>query len=254
MKLKDKTAIITGAGSGIGEASAKLFAREGARVVATDINPEAGQQVVQQIKKEGGEATFLQVDVSLATDAERMIQTAISFYGRLDILFNNAGVPGETLEETTEEKWRRVIDVNLTGPFLACQYAAPIMKKQGSGNIINTASTGGLKATGRSPAYTASKGGLVLLTKALAKSLGKDGIRVNCICPGLVETGLTDAFLYYPITEAEKREKRDVRIANTPISRLCTSEDIASAALFLASDESSFINGIALVVDGGTLA
>ncbi len=254
MRLQGKVAVITGAGSGIGATTAKLFAKEGAKVVVADIEPKAGQEVVRQIKKGGGEATFVQVDVAHAADNERMIQTAMKSYGRLDILFNNVGVPGETLEDTTEEKWRRVMDVNFTGPFLACMYAIPIMRKQGGGNIITTGSTGGLKASGRSPSYTASKGGLIMLTRALARVLAKDNIRVNSICPALTETGLTDAFLGYPATEEERNAKRAAYIATVPLARVANPEEIASIALFLATDESSFVTGSALVVDGGVLA
>ena len=254
MRLKDRVAVITGAGSGIGKASAKLFAREGAKVVVADINGEKAKETVEEIKKEGGEATPIQVDVSSAADNERMIQTAIDSYGRLDILFNNAGIVGDPLDETTEEKWRRVMDVNLTGPFLACMYAIPYMRKQGSGNIINTSSRGGLGATGRSVSYTASKGGLVMLSRALARIIAKDNIRVNCICPGSVDTGLSDAFGGYPKTEEERQKVHAARCARIPLGRTAKPEELASVALFLASDESSFVDGVALLVDGGTTA
>ena len=254
MRLKDRVAVITGAGSGIGKASAKLFAKEGAKVVVVDINAETAEETAQEIKRGGGEATPVQVDVSSAADAERMVQTAIDSYGRLDILFNNAGIVGEALDETTEEKWRKVIDVNLTGPFLACMYAIPYMRKQGSGNIINTSSRGGLGATGRSVSYTASKGGLVMLSRALARILAKDNIRVNCICPGSVDTGLSDAFAGYPKTEEERQKAHAARCARIPLGRTAKPEELASVALFLASDESSFVDGVALLVDGGTTA
>lgn len=254
MKLQGKVAVITGAGSGVGEASAKLFAKEGAKVVVVDIKTETGKEVVKQIKENGGEATFLRADVSLAADAENMIQTAVKSYGRLDILFNNAGLPGEKFEETTEEKWRRVLDVNLTGPFLACMYAVPVMKKQGGGNIISTASIAAMKAGGRSPAYNASKGGLLMLTKGLAFTLAKFNIRVNCICPGSVDTNLTDAFMDYPKTDEERRKRQATRVAKIPMGRAASPEEIASVALFLASDDSSYITGVALPVDGGKIA
>ncbi len=254
MKLNKKVVVITGGGSGIGEASAKLFAREGAKIVVADINSETGKAVVKQIKQEGGEATFLRADVSLSADAESMIQTAVKSYGRLDILFNNAGLPGEKYEETTEEKWRRVLDVNLTGPFLACMYAVPVMRKQGGGNILNTASTAALKAGGRSPAYNASKGGLLMLTKGLAFTLAKYNIRVNCICPGPIDTNLTDAFMGYPKTEEERRKQQEIRVGKVPMGRAASPEEVASVALFLVSDDSSYITGVALPVDGGKLA
>jgi 3-oxoacyl-[acyl-carrier protein] reductase len=183
-----------------------------------------------------------------------MVQMAVNSYGRLDILFNNAGVAGESWDETTEEGWRRALDVNLTGPFLACKYAVPVMRKQGSGNILSTSSIGGLKSQGRSPAYGAAKGGLVMFTRVLSTVLAKDNIRVNCICPGSVDTGLTEAFMGYPKTEEERRKKQAMRLARIPMGRVASSEEIASVALFLVSDESSYITGVTLPVDGGILA
>jgi NAD(P)-dependent dehydrogenase (short-subunit alcohol dehydrogenase family) len=254
MKLQGKVALITGAGSGVGAATAKLFAKEGAKVVVADIKTETGQEVVKQIKANGGEATFVHADVSVTADIENMIQTAVKSYGRLDILYNNAGHPGDKLEETTEEKLRKVIDINLTGPFLACMYAIPIMQKQGGGNILGTASIAAMKAGGRSPAYNASKGGLLMLTKALANKLAKYNIRVNCICPGSVDTNLTDAFMGYPKTEEERKKAQAVRLAKIPLGRAASAEEIASVALFLASDDASYITGVALPVDGGKTA
>jgi len=254
MRLKDKVAIITGAASGIGKATAELFVREGAKVVIADIDSSAGAKIAQQIKQGGGEATFVQVDVGSSADIKKMVHTAISTYGKIDILFNNAGVAGESLAETTEEKWRRVIDINLTGPFLACMHVIPLMKKQGGGIIINTGSTGGIKASGRSASYTASKGGIVMLSKALAKILAKDNIRVNCICPGPTDTALTEAFMNYPKTEEERQKALANRLSKIPMGRAGKPEETATAVLFLASDESSYVNGIALLVDGGVLA
>ena len=254
MRLKGKVAVITGASSGIGRATATLFAQEGAKVVVADINSKMGEDVVQQIKEAKGEATFVKVDVSSPADLQRMIQTAITSYGKIDILFNNAGVPGGGLDETTEEEWRKVMDANLTGPYLACMYAIPEMRRQGGGNIINTGSTGGLRAAGRSPAYTASKGGLIMLSRALAKVLAQDNIRVNCICPGRIETGLSDAFMSYPQTEEERRTRLASALTSIPMGRQGKPEEIASAVLFLASDESSFVTGSALVADGGSIA
>jgi len=263
MRLKDKVAIITGAGSGIGKASAELFAKEGAKIVLADINPETGMEVTEEIKSAGGGATFVKVDTSSAVDAKRMIQTAIDSYGRLDILFNNAGIsganfetpiPGKSFEDAEEENWLKVLGINLTGPFLSCLYAMPVMRRQGAGNILNTGSAGGIRATGRSPAYAAAKGGLIMLTKALSKVLAKDNIRVNCICPGATVTPAIDGFLGYPKTEEERRQKFAARTARVPLGRQADPEEIASVALFLVSDESSFVTGVALLVDGGTLA
>ncbi|MFC2003963.1 SDR family NAD(P)-dependent oxidoreductase [Chloroflexota bacterium] len=254
MRLKDKVAVITGAGSGIGRATAKLFAQEGAKVVATDISENAGKEVVQKIKQEGGEATFVQVDVTSAVDVQRMIRTAINSYGRLDILFNNAGVAGVPFDEETEEEWRRVIDINLTGPFLGCMYAIPEMKKQGGGNIINTGSIAGLSGGGKSVSYAASKAGVILLSRALGRSYAKDNIRVNCICPGPTKTAFTEASMRYPKNEEERQKKLAATAAKIPLGRMGKPEEIASVVLFLASDESSFVNGTAFRADGGTLA
>jgi NAD(P)-dependent dehydrogenase (short-subunit alcohol dehydrogenase family) len=254
MRLNGKVAIITGGGSGIGKATAKLFAKEGAKVVVADNNMTTGEEVAQQIEKEGGNATFVRVDIAHTVDVEDMIKMTVQTYGRLDILFNNAGVPGENLEDTTEEKWRRVIDVNLTGPFLACKYAIPIMKKQGGGNIISTSSAAGIKASARSPSYNTSKAGLIMLTKSLAAILGKDNIRVNCICPGPVDTGLTDAFMSFPKNEQQKLAYTEATARLTPLGRYGRPEEISSVVLFLASDESSYITGVAYLVDGGMLA
>jgi NAD(P)-dependent dehydrogenase (short-subunit alcohol dehydrogenase family) len=251
VRLEGKVAIITGAGSGMGRASARLFAREGAKVLVCDIDAPSGQETVRQIAETGGTASFLQVDVARTADNQRMVETVVGLYGRLDILFCNAGVPGETLAQTTEESWRRTLDVNLTGPFLACTFAVPQMRKQGGGNIIFTASHGGLVASGRSPGYTATKGGLIMLGRALAKMLAKDKIRVNSLCPGAVETGLTDAFMNYPATEEERRGRRAEAATRIPLGRLAQPEEVAAVALFLASDESSYVDGVALLIDGG---
>lgn len=254
MKLKGKVAIITGAGSGIGKASAELFAREGAKIVVADINENAINKVVRTIKKEGGEATPVTVDISVSSDIERLIKTTIDTYGSINILFNNAGVPGESLEETTEEKWRRVLDINLTGPYLTSTYVIPYMRQQGSGNILFTGSAGAFRAGGRSPAYSATKGGIVVLAKTLAIILAKDNIRVNCLCPGSTDTGLTDAFMGFPQNEAERRKKEAARVAHIPLKRVARPEEIAAVALFMVSDDASFVDGAAWLVDGGATA
>jgi dihydroanticapsin dehydrogenase len=178
-----------------------------------------------------------------------MIQKAIDAYGRLDILFNNAGILGEPFDRLTEERWRKEIDVMLTGPFLACSYAIPIMKKQKSGNILNTSSVAAFSAGGRGPGYASAKSGLVMLTKYLARLLAPDNIRVNCICPGGVKTGLTG----FTLREEKPNRQQTYKYPNIPMGRLAEPEEIASVALFLASDASSFVTGIALVADGGTL-
>ena len=254
MRLGNKVAVITGAGSGIGRASAKLFAQEGAKVVVADINPASGQQTVKEITRLGGEAMFVQVDVASATDNQRLIDLALSSYGKLDILFCNAGVAGETLADTTEESWRRTLDINLTGPYLACTCAIPQMQKQGGGAIIFTSSIGGVIASGRSPAYAATKGGLITLGKALAKMLAKDNIRVNSLCPGATETEMNDAVMGFPQSEEERWAAKTASIKPIPLGRYARPEEIAHVALFLASDESSFVTGAAYLVDGGRSA
>lgn len=262
MRLKDKVAVITGAGSGIGKASAKLFAKQGAKVVVADINSTLGLEVVSQITAGGGKGSFIQTDVGCSVDIKRMLSHAVDSYGRLDILFNNAGYMSEPMDQITEEQFRRAIDVMLTGPFIASRYAIPIMRNQGGGCILNTGSfrsfvAGGIKnpqlQARRSPAYFAAKGGLLMLTKYLAVILAKDNIRVNCICPGTVETDIT--------TQSDKRFSDEEKscmnsdvIGLIPMGRLAKPEEIASAALFLASDESSFVTGVGFPVDGGRLA
>lgn len=254
LRLESKVAIITGAGSGIGRATARRFAKEGAKVVCAEINDDTGQETIEQIKMAGGDATFVNVDVSRAADIERMVKTAVSNYGKLDILINNAGIVGEVWDNTIEEEWRRVIDINLTSAFLACRYAIPEMKRGGGGSIVNIASIAALIGAPPIVAYSVSKAGLVLLSKSLAKMLGRDKIRVNCLCPGPTETGLTLAFLGNPATPEEEAERRAARLTWVPLNRWAQPEEIASAILFLACDEASYVTGAVLLVDGGSIA
>ena len=261
MRLEGKVAVITGAGSGIGKATAKLFAKEGAKVLAADYNSKSGQETVFEIKQTGGTASFVEVDIGRVADNERMIDTAIDLYKRLDILYNNAGIGGPTLEATTEENWRAMLDVNLTGPFFACNRAIPQMRKQGAGNILFTASAGGLMDVSRSksPSYAAVKGGQILLGNCLSRILGKDNIRVNIICPGVTNTALYDSHFYdvrgiaHTMSEEERNAFMVGQNKTTALGRVGTPEEIASLALFLASDESSHITGQAILIDGGRL-
>jgi NAD(P)-dependent dehydrogenase (short-subunit alcohol dehydrogenase family) len=250
MRLQGKVAIITGAGSGIGRATALLFAREGARVVVADYAAEGGEETVRLIKEAGGEATFVKVDVSKAADAQKMVQAAIDSYGKLDILYNNAGIEGPwaPTEDVAEEDWDRVLSINLKGVFLGSKYAIPEMLKQGGGVIINTASVAGLIAVTNMPAYCASKGGVVLLTKAMALENAAKRIRINCICPGAIRTPM------FGRLTLDKVATEKAFCDGHPIGRCGTPEEIAYPALYLASDESSFITGTALVVDGGWTA
>lgn len=252
MRLKDKVALITGGTSGIGEATALLFAAEGAKVGITGRNSERGASVVERIKERGGDAVFQRADVSLADDCQRAVDETLRAFGRLDILFNNAGVfYPQTAMECSEREWDEQIDVNLKGTFLMSKFALPAMIAQGSGVIINNSSGWGIVGGDHAVAYCASKGGVVLMTKAMAIDHGAQGIRVNCICPGDVETPMLPA-------DAKMRglkwEDYIAGCANRPLGRVGTVEEIAKAVLFLASDDSSFMTGTALVVDGGGTA
>lgn len=249
MKLRAKVAIVTGAGSGIGKASAILFAEEGARVVAVDWNKDAGMETLAMIRKEGHTAIFSHADVSKAQDAERMINEAVTEYGRLDALFNNAAIQiMARLADTKEEDWDRIHSVNLKGVFLGCKYAIPAMIRSGGGSIVNMSSALGFVGDPDLAAYGAAKGGVIALTKTAAIAYGPDKIRVNCICPGDVNTPLLhDFFNSFPDPEAMRQEVY-VKYA---LRRIAEPREIAQAAAFLASDESSFMTGSVLVIDGG---
>jgi NAD(P)-dependent dehydrogenase (short-subunit alcohol dehydrogenase family) len=252
MRLHNKVALITGGTSGIGEATATMFASEGAKVCITGRNEKRGRRVAERISENRGSAIFIHADVRNATDCNRSVDETIGAFGRLDLLFNNAGVffP-HIVVECTEEEWDLQLDINLKGTFLMCKAALPHMIRQGSGVIINNSSGWGLAGGDAAVAYCASKGGVVLLTKAMAIDHGPQGIRVNCICPGDVETPMLpeDARL-----RGLKWEDYLAGCANRPLGRIGTPEEIAKAALFLASDDSSFMTGAALVVDGGGIA
>jgi NAD(P)-dependent dehydrogenase (short-subunit alcohol dehydrogenase family) len=252
MRLKDRVALITGGTSGIGEATALLFAAEGARVAITGRNAERGAGVVERITERGFEAVFIRADVSLAEDCRRAVDETVGAFGRIDILFNNAGVfYPQTAVECSEREWDEQIDVNLKGTFLMSKFAVAGMIGRGSGVIVNNASGWGIVGGDRAVAYCASKGGVVLMTKAMAIDHGAQGIRVNCVCPGDVETPMLPA-------DAKMRglkwEEYIAGCAARPLGRVGTVEEIAKAVLFLASDDSSFMTGAALVVDGGGTA
>ncbi len=250
--LNGKVAIITGGASGIGRAAAMLFAREGAAVVVVDLKEAEGQDVAEQITRDNGKAIFVKADVSRAEDCRKAIQKAVEVFGKLDILFNNAGIIRRaSVLETSEEEWDRIMAVNVKSVFLFSKYAIPLMAKAGGGVIINTASGWGLAGGRKAAVYCASKGAVVLLTKAMAIDHGEQNIRVNCICPGDTDTPMLR-------NEAEQlgisfKEFLSAS-ASRPLKRVGKPEEIAQAALFLASDASSFITGTALIVDGGGLA
>src|SRR5437868_6675399 len=252
MRLLNKVALITGGTSGIGEATALLFANEGAKVTITGSNEERGSEVTDLILKGGGQAIFIQTDVSKADDCRRAVDETVRAFGRIDILFNNAGVffPHTALD-CSEEEWDLQVDVNLKGTFLMSKFALPGMIAQGSGVIINNSSGWGIVGGDAAVAYCASKGGVVMLTKAMAIDHGRQGIRVNCICPRDVETPM--------VPEDARLRGLDwnsylAGCANRPLGRIGTADEIAKATLFLASDDSSFMTGTALVVDGGGTA
>jgi NAD(P)-dependent dehydrogenase (short-subunit alcohol dehydrogenase family) len=252
MRLENKVALITGGTSGIGEATAVLFAREGAKVAVTGRNEDRGRAVVAKIVKDGGEAVFVQTDVRLTAECKRAVDETVRGFGGLDILFNNAGVfYPHTILECTEEEWDLQMDINLKGTFLMSKAALPGMIERRGGVIINNSSGWGIAGGDAAVAYCASKGGVVLLTKAMAIDHGRQGIRVNCICPGDVDTPMLpeDARM-----RGLKWEDYLAGCANRPLGRIGTTDEIAKGALFLASEDSSFMTGAALVVDGGGLA
>lgn len=257
-RLAGKVSIITGAGSGIGEATAKLFSKEGAKVVVADIDPVKGQQVVTEIKDAGGDAIFIEADVSKVSDMEKMVKTTVSTYGKLNILYNHAGIPGpKGIEDVTEEEWEQCIKANMLGSFFATKFAIPEMRRVGGGSVLFTASTAGIVGSRFSPTYSSAKGALVLLTKSLALRLAKDNIRVNCICPSLADTPMGPDFVRARPDEDRATTETTIErflTAAIPMGRLVKPQEIAYAALFLASDEASFITGIFLPVDGGATA
>jgi len=246
MRLANKVALITGGTSGIGEATAILFAKEGAKVAITGRNEKRGHAVTEQITKDGGQAIFIRTDVRLTADCRRAVDETVRAFGRLDVLFNNAGIfYAHTALECSEEEWDEQLDINLKGAFLMSKFALPPMIGQGSGVIINNSSGWGLVGGDRAVAYCASKGGMVLMTKAMAIDHGRQGIRVNCICPGDVDTPMlpADARL-----RGLKWEEYLAGCATRAMGRIGTPEEIARAVLFLASEDSSFMTGAALVV------
>jgi len=249
-RMDGKTALVTGASSGIGRSTAILFAREGANVVVADVLVEGGEETVRQITDMGGSAIFVKTDISQASEVEAMVNQAVSTYGRLDYACNNAGIEGTfgATAECTEENWDRTIAVNLTGAWLCMRYQIPEMLKVGGGAIVNMSSVAGLVGFPNLPAYCASKGGLVLLTKAAALEYAKQGIRINAICPGVIRTAMVDRVI------GGDPEKEAEFTAMEPIGRLGAPEEVAEAVIWLCSDAASYVTGIPLPVDGGFVA
>jgi NAD(P)-dependent dehydrogenase (short-subunit alcohol dehydrogenase family) len=255
MRLNKKVAVITAGGSGSGRAGALIFSREGAKVVVGDIDAAAGKETVEMVRDQGGESIYIQMDAGKVEDNRRLIDAAVHDYGKVDILWNHAGIPGPgLLEETEEADFVRSWEVNCKGGFFAAKFAAPHMKKTGGGSIIFTGSTAGLRG-GPSPGYASFKGAVVALTWSLAGYLGPYNIRVNCICPGLIDSPMGRVFLDRKgLLEPEALEKKMQDFGKSaPLGRMAKPEDVANTVLFLASDEGSYLNGIVVPVDGGTI-
>jgi len=249
MRLADKVTIITGAGGGMGRVAARMFAKEGARVVVAEFGEAAGRETVDLVKADGGEATFVKVDVADEASAKGMVDHAVATYGRVDVLYNNAGVMPEadhSVIDTDVATWDKVMAVNVRGVFLGCKFAIPAMEAAGGGSIINIASFVAIVGCSvPQDAYTASKGALLSLTRSLAVQFAPKGIRTNAICPGPVETPLLMDWL------VKDEEAKRIRLARNPTGRFGKPEEIVHMAVYLASDESRWTNGASLVVDGG---
>ena len=251
MRLKDKVALITGASSGIGRETAILFAAEGASIVAVDVNDEGGRETVEMITKKGQRAAYIHADVSKASDCERMVDFAEATYGKLNVLFNNAGImhsdDGDS-QGTEEDVWDLTMNINVKGVFLGCKYGIPAIRRAGGGSIINTASfVALLGAATPQIAYTASKGAVLSMTRELAVIHARENIRVNALCPGPLRTELLMKFL-------NTEEKKHRRLVHIPMGRFGEAKEMAKAVLFLASDDSSFTTGTEFIVDGGITA
>jgi NAD(P)-dependent dehydrogenase (short-subunit alcohol dehydrogenase family) len=253
-RVEGKVTLVTGGASGIGRATALTFAREGAKLVIADMNADGGQQTVHMITEHGGEAIFVQTDVTQATAVAALISKAVETYGRLDCAHNNAGISGAGIggdlrmltAEYPEERWHQVIAINLTGVWLCMKYEIPQMLQRGGGAIVNTASVAGLVGSVGLSAYVASKHGVVGLTKTAALEYARQGIRVNCVCPGVIQTPMTASALRDPAWQAQ--------IAARPMGRVGTPEEVAEAVVWLCSDAASFVTGHTMTVDGGMVA
>jgi NAD(P)-dependent dehydrogenase (short-subunit alcohol dehydrogenase family) len=257
VRLRDKIALVTGAGSGIGRATALLFAKEGAKVLVVDIDSEGGRETAEIIEKMGGTAIFVEADVSKEADVKKIVEVVVDKYRKIDVLHNNAGVVlVKDLVDTGEKEWTKVLDVNLKGMFLVSKHTIPEMIKRGGGSIINTASGFGLTGAASYTAYCASKGGVIALTRAMAIELAPHNIRVNCICPGVVSTPMLDKCIRITseVSGENEEETRKSWRGSQPLGRFGKPEEIAHAALYLASNESSYTTGAILSVDGGVTA
>jgi NAD(P)-dependent dehydrogenase (short-subunit alcohol dehydrogenase family) len=247
-RLDGKVALITGAASGMGRTAAEVFAGEGASVVLADVTDNAGQAAAEEISSTGAGAMYVHADVSMETDVRGMVESAVQRFGSLDVLYNNAGIfPADdgSVTETPTETWERVMAINLKGVFLGCKYGIPAMVRSGGGSIINVASFVALMGAATAQiAYTTSKGGVLAMTREIAVEFARRGIRANALCPGPIETPLLQELMSDPA-------RRERRLVHIPLGRLGQAREIVNAALFLASDESSYMTGAAFVVDGG---
>lgn len=252
MKLADKVAIVTGAASGIGRAAAIAFADEGARVVVGDIDAQGGAETVAQIVDRGNEAVFIELDVVNESAVIRAVEETIRRWGKIDILFNNAGIVlVKPLEQMTEAEWDRVMAVNVKAAFFAIKHVIPHMRRNGGGAILNTGSIASFTGQYQTPVYSASKGAIALLTKSLALDYGRDRIRVNCICPGITDTPMLRQHMGHG---AEGEANIRARLSRVPAGEILSPQDVARAAVYLVSDDAAGITGILHVVDGGLLA
>jgi len=246
-EFNDKVALVTGGGYGIGRAAAIAFAQRGANTVVADIDADNGKETVERIKKAGVESIFIKTDVSLSNDVKALIDNTIAKYGRLDFAFNNAGIHGEFIPtvDFTEEEWDRMININLKSVWLCMKYEIPQMLKQGKGSIVNTSSVAGLVGVPSNPAYPASKHGVVGLTRSTALEYAKTGIRVNCVCPGPIRTGMHESLIKTVPDIVEMMHEK------VPMARIGEPEEIAGAVMWLCSESASYVTGHALPVDGG---
>ena len=248
--LENKVALVTGAGSGIGRASSLILAREGAKMVVSDIDASGAEETLSLIKERGGDGVFVHADVSKSNDVQELISRAVSTYGRLDCAYNNAGIEGYMsgrLHEYPEETWDRLVDINIKGVWLCLKYEIPQMLEQGGGAIVNTASVAGLVGARRLSAYIASKHAVVGLTKAAALEYAQDGIRVNAVCPGTIDTPMLDRLIAGWKTDEDMNTRQ-------PIGRMGTPAEVAETVAWLCSDAASLVTGIAMAVDGGQTA
>ena len=249
-EMESKVGLVTGGGSGIGRATALAFVRKGAKVVVADVAVNDGEETVRLIKENGGNAIFLKCDISKAAEVEAMVNKAVGTYGRLDYAFNNAGILGimSAIVDYPEEIWNKVLSTNLTGAWLCMKYEIPQMLRQGGGAIVNTASVQGFNGGPGFSAYNASKHGVVGITKTAALEYAKAGIRVNAVCPGVIETSMNERI------ESEHPEMRSLLLGRHPVGRFGRPNEVAEAVVWLCSEAASFVTGHAMVVDGGFLA